>query len=326
MRTARTFFFSRFDAVDHRLSDVTLSWRYQRATPVLSVVELALLVFWKVCYRLQRQVPLLRRLRERTVLNIYLGSSLPHSGLRSQIAALRNEAQYKAVGAGIDVGYAPAPGEPAADWTIPPDWFKGQLNKRLHMQMYLKVTSRTPLKDLTVLEVGCGQGDGAAFLTLVRSPARYVGIDLHATQIELCGRNYASVRKASFQRADAQALPFASGAFDVAINIESSHSYPDFERFVAEVFRVLKPGGSFCFADLRKPAPGTSCQQSLQRHFEQAGFTVAHHQDITGNAFLSIDELRQSSGGRLWDEFEALRCLFRDRQLEYLWYVLTRPA
>merc|ERR1719335_1617700 len=46
-------------------------------------------------------------------------------------------------------------------------------------------------------------------------------------------------------------LPFADGSMDVVLCIESSHCFADFERFLAEVRRVLRPGGRFSLADLR---------------------------------------------------------------------------
>lgn len=318
------FRFPRFDAVDHPLTDVEFRWSYRNSDPLTSVSEIALLTLWKSCYRLERKVPRVGRIRERSVLNVYLGSLLPQSRLRAQLARLRNESQYGKEGAGIDVGYAPD--EPEPQWAVLKDWFKGNPRTRLHMQMYLKVTSHTEVKNKTVLEVGCGQGDGAAFLAQVQFPERYVAVDLHPTQVAMCRRRFAAVNQLTFQRADAQALPFVSGAFDVVINVESSHSYPAFHDFAAEVFRVLKPGGSFCFADLRKPAPGEDCAATLRAQFAHAGFSVTHHEDITRNAFRSIHELRDASGGRLWDEFESLRRLFRDRRLEYHWFVLTKPA
>jgi ubiquinone/menaquinone biosynthesis C-methylase UbiE len=50
---------------------------------------------------------------------------------------------------------------------------------------------------------------------------------------------------------DAQRLPFADASFDVVLNVEASHCYPDFPGFLDEVARVLKPGGRFGHADLR---------------------------------------------------------------------------
>ena len=40
---------------------------------------------------------------------------------------------------------------------------------------------------------------------------------------------------------DAESLPFADRSFDAVINVEASHAYPHFPRFLAEVARVLRP-------------------------------------------------------------------------------------
>jgi len=51
---------------------------------------------------------------------------------------------------------------------------------------------------------------------------------------------------------DALALPFPKSSFDVVVNIESAHCYGDTAGFLREVSRVLRPGGSFCFAATRE--------------------------------------------------------------------------
>jgi SAM-dependent methyltransferase len=320
------FVFHRFDAVDHELANVHLQWNYEASHRTRSLAELALLLFWKISYMLDSFIPPVRWALKRSILNVYLGVWLPQSQLRLQLAKLRNDRQYQTEGAGINVGFAPPPGEAMPESALLKKWFEGRTKTRLHMQMYLKVTSLTDLKDKIVLEIGCGQGDGAAFLTALRLPARFVGIDRHPTQLALCGKRHARRNlPLSFQAGDAQELPFANGCFDAVINVESSHSYPFFERFTDEVFRVLRPGGALCFADLRK-ASGTkeSCAALLGGQFERSGFAVMHHEDITGNAWWSLDELRNESGGRLWDEWEGLRYLFGTRAFEYHFYVLTK--
>ncbi|MEI9865086.1 MAG: methyltransferase domain-containing protein [Limisphaerales bacterium] len=55
----------------------------------------------------------------------------------------------------------------------------------------------------------------------------------------------------SFVQGDAENLPFDPSTFDAVINVEASHCYPDFPRFLAEVARVLRPGGHFLYADFR---------------------------------------------------------------------------
>jgi ubiquinone/menaquinone biosynthesis C-methylase UbiE len=51
---------------------------------------------------------------------------------------------------------------------------------------------------------------------------------------------------------NAEDLPFADESFDAVLNVEASHLYPHFPRFLAEVARVLAPGGRFLYADFRR--------------------------------------------------------------------------
>ena len=45
---------------------------------------------------------------------------------------------------------------------------------------------------------------------------------------------------------DVGALPYADGAFDIVLSLNGFHAFPDKEAAYREVFRVLKPGGTFC--------------------------------------------------------------------------------
>lgn len=118
------------------------------------------------------------------------------------------------------------------------------------IQLYHHVAAQVPLHGKTVLEVSCGHGGGAAYLTRTFQPQRYVALDLNPTAIRFCQEQH---RRAglSFQQGDAEHLPFAAETFDAVINVEASHCYPDFARFVNEVARVLRPGGHFLHADFR---------------------------------------------------------------------------
>jgi ubiquinone/menaquinone biosynthesis C-methylase UbiE len=121
---------------------------------------------------------------------------------------------------------------------------------RPNIQLYEHVRGAVSLRGLRVLEVSCGHGGGAAYFARRHRPAEYVGLDLNPEAIRHCQGRHSS-GGLRFMVGDAQRLPFPDASFDVVINVEASHCYPDFPGFVGEVARVLRPGGWFCHADLR---------------------------------------------------------------------------
>ncbi len=50
----------------------------------------------------------------------------------------------------------------------------------------------------------------------------------------------------SFQQGDVGALPYEDNSFDIVLSLNGFHAFPDKEAAYREVFRVLKPGGTFC--------------------------------------------------------------------------------
>ena len=121
---------------------------------------------------------------------------------------------------------------------------------RACIQLYHHVASQVELRGKEVLEVSCGHGGGAAWITRTMHPATYTGLDLNPAGIKFCRQRH-QVPGLTFQQGDAQKLPFPDNSLDVVINVEASHCYPDFPGFLGEVARVLRPGGHFLYADFR---------------------------------------------------------------------------
>ncbi|MEZ5385472.1 MAG: class I SAM-dependent methyltransferase [Prosthecobacter sp.] len=121
---------------------------------------------------------------------------------------------------------------------------------RACIQLYHHVASQVDLAGKEVLEVSCGHGGGAAWITKTMHPQSYTGLDLNPAGIRLCTLKH-RLPALRFRRGDAQALPFPDGSLDAVINVEASHCYPDFAGFLSEVKRVLRPGGHFLYADFR---------------------------------------------------------------------------
>ena len=109
----------------------------------------------------------------------------------------------------------------------------------------------------SVLDVGCGTGD----LTLraarkVGPTGRAAGIDASPQMIGVArGKAEKKGRDVDFRIAPIEALPFADGEFDAALSSFMLHHLPDDlkVRGLAEVRRVLKPGGRLLAVDI---APG----------------------------------------------------------------------
>jgi ubiquinone/menaquinone biosynthesis C-methylase UbiE len=115
-----------------------------------------------------------------------------------------------------------------------------------------------------VLDLGTGTGAGAAAV-LGRFPdAHVVGADLSEEMLALARAN---VPNAEFRRADASALPFEDGSFDL---VTHANMIPFFD----ELARVLRPGGTALFAfSIGDETPIYVTPERLRAELARRGFT-----------------------------------------------------
>ena len=93
-----------------------------------------------------------------------------------------------------------------------------------------------------LLEVGCGMGVDS--IQLARCGFQVTAIDLTESAIALA-RQYATLRGVDidFRFGNAEALEFEDASFDAVYSFGVLHHTPNIEKAIAEVHRVLKPGG-----------------------------------------------------------------------------------
>ncbi|HEY9228319.1 MAG TPA: methyltransferase domain-containing protein [Gemmatimonadaceae bacterium] len=110
----------------------------------------------------------------------------------------------------------------------------------------------------SVLDVGCGTGSLAiAAKRRVGTRGTVSAVDASSEMIALARRKAAKARlDVGFHIARAEALPFPDSSFDVVLSTLMMHHLPRAVRecFVAEIRRVLRPGGRVLVVDFEKPA------------------------------------------------------------------------
>ncbi len=106
------------------------------------------------------------------------------------------------------------------------------------------IFARHPLGDANVLDVGCGTGEIIIRLAGEYPHASFVGVDLEDAHLERAASLCAHLgERARFQHADALALPFPDASFDLVISRHLLQAVPDPAPVIAEIKRVLRPGG-----------------------------------------------------------------------------------
>lgn len=96
-----------------------------------------------------------------------------------------------------------------------------------------------------ILELGCGTGSmWREHFHLVRE-ARLLLTDFSAGMLESAKANLPEQDNLAFQVMDIQDIPYPDGSFDAVIANMMLYHVPDLHRGLAEVRRVLKPGGTF---------------------------------------------------------------------------------
>ena len=151
-----------------------------------------------------------------------------------------------------------------------------------------------------VLDAGAGEGRYAAYFPR----QRYAGVDLAVGDARW---DYAGLDA----RADLARLPFADGAFDAALNIVTLEHVPEPLRVLAEINRVLRPGGALLLVAPQQwevhQAPHDYYRYTrygLGWLLDRAGFADARIEPIGGFFTLlarrSIATLNYCQGGVRW--------------------------
>jgi len=154
-------------------------------------------------------------------------------------------------------------------------------NNLYRIQLYHRLIMNIDIKNKDILEVGCGRGGGCSYYSRYLKPNSVTGIDLSGLNINICKKSHKDI---TFQVGDAENIPFPDNHFDVLINLESSHCYPNFLKFMEESYRVLRNNSYLCFADFVI----TEDIDKIRKNMISAGFKIIEEVDLTENVLDAI--------------------------------------
>ncbi|MDP8224053.1 MAG: class I SAM-dependent methyltransferase [Candidatus Lernaella stagnicola] len=117
-----------------------------------------------------------------------------------------------------------------------------------------KMVSWTPGRNFVdVGEIGCGPGNGLTAIDKVLRPKRLFAFDLDERMVEIAQKRARSIRATLDLRvAAAENIPWPDESLDAVFEMTIFHHVPDWRAAVAEVVRVLRPGGVFFFEELTR--------------------------------------------------------------------------
>ncbi len=128
-------------------------------------------------------------------------------------------------------------------------------------------TVETHLQSLNakqVLELGCGKGFNSIFLADRNPETMFTGIDLTPLHIKIAQKKAVDLKNLSFMQGDFNHLPFADGQFDVVFAVECLCHSTNVPRTLAEIYRVLRPGGRLVVFDGYRSAEFENQEASLR--------------------------------------------------------------
>ena len=118
------------------------------------------------------------------------------------------------------------------------------------------IQALAPYQPQTMLDIATGTGDFAIMAAQMLKPQRLIGADISEGMMEI-GRQKVKEQgldsTITFEREDCTALSYPDGTFDAVTAAFGIRNFADLDKGLAEMCRVLKPGGHLSVVELTTP-------------------------------------------------------------------------
>jgi SAM-dependent methyltransferase len=192
------------------------------------------------------------------------------------------------------------------------------------MYPYLKgYVDRRAVAGADVLEIGLGYGTLGSYL--VQRGARYRGLDIAATPVEMMRHRLRLAGVAGSDDAvvegSALAIPWPEASFDLVYSIGCLHHTGDLRRSVDELRRVLRPGGCavvmlYYRHSVRRllhvAAPDAFARIGRRRRVSAVRTRAMYDANQAGDAAPHTDFVSRRDVSRLFGEFASVRARLRN--------------
>ncbi|MCX6334926.1 MAG: arsenite methyltransferase [Bacteroidia bacterium] len=146
---------------------------------------------------------------------------------------------------------------PVVDYTVFSEDYKDKVGYNPDADMNLGCGIPTDYAGIKkgnhVLDLGSGAGnDCFVARAIVGETGKVTGLDMTEQMLRKAKENCSKLNfsNVEFVLGDIEEMPFEKNVFDVVISNCVLNLVPDKSKAFAEIFRVLKPGGHFCFSDV----------------------------------------------------------------------------
>jgi ubiquinone/menaquinone biosynthesis C-methylase UbiE len=156
----------------------------------------------------------------------------------------------------------------------------------------------------TMLDVGCGGGRTVSKLAAIATQGKVYGVDYSEESVAATKRTNArwiDLGRVEVRHGSVSQLPFPDAMFDFVTAVETHFWWPDLPGDMREVFRVVKPGGTFIvIAEVYKGAT-TTVSRMAEKYAPQTGMkllSVKEHREFFVNAgFSNVQVIEERDKG-----------------------------